>query len=543
MKLNVGQYRKRFTSLKAWEIPKSPSSCAPPGVWTNIDNDVTPFSRRTWTIYTIIGFWASDYLSITSYEGPSSTLIAGLSWREALINSIVGMIIIAIPMVLNGAIGARLHVPFAISVRASYGYYFSKFPIVTRLVTALFWHCIQTFSGSLAMYWVITAIWPSFNKIPNHIPENIGITTAQMVAHFINWTIQFPFMLIPPQKLKWFFVFKTIIVTAALVGVVAGMTKMSGSAGDLFKLQPEVTGSARSWLHLSLLMSTIGGWATMATNISDFTRYVQSGSKAQYYQVAIIPTWAVFVTMMAIIASSAGKIVYGQYMWSPMDFSAEWIASGTSKGRAATFFFSFSWVVAMIGTNLSANIISAANDLTSLFPKYFNIRRSAAVLTFIAGWVMQPWKIVFSAGSLISFMAGVSLFLVPIFTVIIVDYWIVKKQNINVSELYNPNGIYHYTYGVNWRAAVAWICSVAPNLPGLAASVNAKIKLPVGAQHFADLSYFYGFFSAFAVYYFLNYFFPHHPSLIEETVFADEDMLSESVEDVQVSVVGDKQFS
>jgi cytosine/uracil/thiamine/allantoin permease len=45
-----------------------------------------------------------------------------------------------VPLVLNGAIGAHLHVPFAVAVRSSFGYYFARFAIVTRLITALFWH-------------------------------------------------------------------------------------------------------------------------------------------------------------------------------------------------------------------------------------------------------------------------------------------------------------------------------------------------------------------------------------------------------------------
>ena len=374
----------KLSSRKAWEIPKQQSSCAPPGVWTNIDNDITPSSRRTWTLYTIIGFWASDYLSIQSYENPSAALTMGLSWREALVNSIVAMIIIGTPIVLNGAMGANLHTPFAVSVRASFGYYLANFAIVTRLITACFWHCIQTWSGSLCFYGLIGAIWPSFYNIPNTIPASVGINSPQLVAHFVFWVVQFPFMLISPHKLKWFFVFKTVVVVACLIGMVAGLTKMSGGSGEIFDLQPTLTGSDKSWLQLSLIMLSIGGWASLATNISDFTRYMKNGSKGQYAQVAIIPTWAVFVTMLAIVSSSAGKILYGDYVWSPTDFVAYWSPTG-SKGRAASAFLCISWAIAQIGTNLSANVISAANDLTALCPRYLNIRRSSIIVTVVGG--------------------------------------------------------------------------------------------------------------------------------------------------------------
>lgn len=522
-----------------WKLTKQESSCAPPGVWTNIDNDITPLSRRTWSLFMIIGFWASDYLSIQSFENPSSVLTIGLSWREALINSIVGIFLIAIPIAFNGAMGADLHVPFAISVRASFGYHFGKFAIVTRFITALFWHAIQSYAGSLSMYYMLSAIWPSFLNLHNSIPESSGITTAQMTSHFVFFVIQFPVMLIPPHKLRWFFMTKIVVVVACLVGMVGGLTKMSGGAGHLFELQPDLLGSAKAWANLTTLQATIGGWATMATNISDFTRYVKS-SRNLYYQIAIVPLFAVFVSMMAIICSSAGRSLYGEYIWSPTDFALHWIPTG-SKGRAASFFLCFSWCLAQIGTNLSANVISAANDLTSLCPKYFNIRRSAILVTFVANWIMVPWKIVFSAGSLINFMGGVSLFLAPIFSIMICDYWIIKSRHIDVPQLYNPTGIYQYYYGINWRALVAFLCSLVPNLPGLAANVNANIHLSTGGQHFSSISYFYGVASAISIYYGLNKVFPHYDSLLNETIYGPEESDSSSalVED-EILETGDK---
>lgn len=128
--------------------------------------------------------------------------------REAIYCIILGSLVCTIPLVLNGFIGARLHIPYPISARASFGWYFARFAVVTRAVTALFWHAIQTYTGSTAMTQMIRAIWPSYLDIPNHIPEWVGLTTQQMVSHLIFWLVQFPILLIPPHKLKWFFVTK-----------------------------------------------------------------------------------------------------------------------------------------------------------------------------------------------------------------------------------------------------------------------------------------------------------------------------------------------
>lgn len=121
------------------------------GVYSNIDSDVTPLERRTWTSWTILGFWCSDAINIQGWEAPSSIIAAGLTWREAIYLTITGSMVDTIPLMLNGIIGAHYHIPFPVVARSSFGFYFSRFAIVTRAITAMFWHAIQTWTGSLAM--------------------------------------------------------------------------------------------------------------------------------------------------------------------------------------------------------------------------------------------------------------------------------------------------------------------------------------------------------------------------------------------------------
>ncbi len=69
--------------LSGWVLEKEPSSFADEGTWSNIDSDVTPEERRTWSSVTIAGFWFSDALNAQGWEAPSSIIQAGLTWKEA----------------------------------------------------------------------------------------------------------------------------------------------------------------------------------------------------------------------------------------------------------------------------------------------------------------------------------------------------------------------------------------------------------------------------------------------------------------------------
>lgn len=177
--------------------------------------------------------------------------------------------------------------------------------------------------------------------------------------------------------------------------------------------------------------------------------------------------------------------------------------------------------VAQIGTNLSANVISCANDMTNLFPKYINIRRGVIITTVTAAWIMVPWKIVKSAESLLSFMSGLAIFLAPIAALLACDYWVVKKRNIDVPSLYRRHGRYEYQHGINWRAAVAFIISVTPNIPGLAKAVNPSISISSGIEHIYDMNYLWGFTSAFVLYWGLSWAFPAKETLLDAPIFED----------------------
>lgn len=74
--------------------------------------------------------------------------------RQALPAIAVGHIIIAVAITANGTIGATLHVPFPVINRSSFGFYFAYFSVISRVVLAMFWFGIQTYTGSECVYQV-----------------------------------------------------------------------------------------------------------------------------------------------------------------------------------------------------------------------------------------------------------------------------------------------------------------------------------------------------------------------------------------------------
>lgn len=305
----------------------------------------------------------------------------------------------------------------------------------------------------------------------------------------------------------------------------------AGGSGSIFDLQPTVSGSTKAYLWLSCMSSVTGTWSTLACNIPDFSRYART-SKGQFIQLPFLPLVFTLCGTIGIITTSATSIIYGKPIWDPLQIISKWLDLGHG-GRAAAFFAATAWYIAQVGTNITANSISAANDLTVLFPRYVNIERGCIIAAIVGGWVIVPWKIISSAETFLAFMGGYAVFLAPIAGILAADYWLIKKQHIDVPALYDPGGRYKYWYGINWRALLALLVAVSPNLPGLGYSIglqtnNAEtgtqtdsVGISEGAKNLYTFDWLFGFVTSVVVYTVVSWGWPARESLVENTIYGD----------------------
>ncbi|PCH42378.1 hypothetical protein WOLCODRAFT_73288 [Wolfiporia cocos MD-104 SS10] len=476
----------------AWALEPEPSTFAPSSRWSNKDMDPVPPHARTWTTWNYVAYWISDATNAAVWELASSMLAVGLSWRQALPAIAVGHCIIAVVIALNGTTGARLHVAFPVLNRSSFGFWFSYFSVISRILLSMFWFGIQTYTGSECVYQMLKAIWPSLAHLPNHLPESANITTS-------GRCLLFPFMLISPQRIRWLFVVKACIVPATWLSMLIWAFVKVPSSKGLFEQHSSVSGGNMSWAWLSALNSALGIYATLAVNIPDFT----------------VST-----------------------LWDPLRLINQW------DNRAAAFFAAFAFVLATLGTNISANSLSAANDMTVLFPRYINIRRGQILCALLGGWALCPWEILASAEGFLTFINGYTVFLGPFAAIMVVDYWFLHKGRVDVPSMYRPHGRYRYTYGFNWRAVLAILCSVPPGFPGWIHSINTEIHVGRVGNIF-NFAWIYGFTVAGTVYYITSTLWPARETYIPEAILASDapshkdDSTPSEIEDEKKSIRAD----
>src|SRR5271167_1679709 len=90
-------------------------------------------------MYNYIAYWFSDAFVVSIWQMASAFLASGLDWQQSLGAVALGFVLIAIPITLQGTMGARLNIPFPILVRGSFGMYLSYFCVISRSILAMFW--------------------------------------------------------------------------------------------------------------------------------------------------------------------------------------------------------------------------------------------------------------------------------------------------------------------------------------------------------------------------------------------------------------------
>ncbi|THU82470.1 NCS1 nucleoside transporter family [Dendrothele bispora CBS 962.96] len=489
----------RFLRASAWAIQREPSSFSPSRGLLQSNRDLDPsFARdRIWRSWMFLFYWASDSVNVGTMQQASSMLTLGLSYREVIPCIFIGNLIISFALTANATTGAQLHIPFSIISRASFGIYGAWFLVISRLILGLIYFGINTQILSSCTAVMIGAIWPSFQTIPNHIPEHIGITTQGMVAYIVAWTIQLPFLVIPPVKMKYLFVVKSIVMTISTFVLLGWSVNKAGGGGPIFSQHSSLTGSAKSWAWMYCINAAMSSKTTLAASISDFSRYARKPSD-QYWQVILIPVWYTLWSVFGIICTSASYVIYGEFIWDPTKIIARW------DSRAGAFFMALAFAMGTAGTNISTNSVAVSNDFTALVPKYLNIRRGAILCAFLGGWACVPWNLQNSGMVLLNFLSGYAIFLAPAIAVMICDYFFVKKRCYVIPELYRPNGRYRYWFGVNWRAFLAVAITLPINLPGLAHVMSPSTTHIGNLQYAYKASWLIAFSFAFLTYYIAN---------------------------------------
>ncbi len=443
---------------------------------SNRDLAPTTTAQRTWTTYNYIALWFSMSMEITTYQLASSLIAKGMDWKQAVGTVLLGNLIVLVPMLLNAHAGAKYGIPFPVFIRAPFGVRGANIPAILRAIVACGWFGIQSWIGGQAIDSLLIVIWPSL----------AGVQSVLWTSFLLFWLLNMVVVWRGVESIRHLQAFGApfMFVMAALLLVWVRIK--AGSFGSMLSTpsQFHTSGEFLSVFFPSLT-AMVGYWATLALNIPDFTRYSKSQSAQSWGQAFGLPVAMTLYTFVGISVTSASAVLFGHPIWNPI------LLIGAFHQPFVAFIALIAILIATLNVNIGANVVSPSNDFSNLYPRLISFR-TGGIITGFLGLAMCPWKLLATPDAYIfGWLVGYSGLLGPVAGIMVCDYFLIRKTELDVNSLYHREGVYHYTKGMNPRAIVALILGVVIALVGLAAQ----------PLHFLyDYAWFVGFFTSGIVY-------------------------------------------
>ena len=418
----------------------------------NPDLAPTPLARRTWSTYHIAALWIGMSVVITTYTLASGLLQQGMTWWQAMLTILLGNAIVLVPMILNAHAGTKYGVSFPVLCRASFGVRGANVPAVLRALVACGWFGIQTWIGGLALDTLLGAAWPGWAGVPGQVWIAFGIFWLVQVAIIVRglegikklegWSA--PLLLAGGALLlSW-----AIVRGGGLAHILSESTRLQTNHVPFWRIFP------------AALTANVGYWATLSLNIPDFTRYARSQRSQALGQALGLPATMTAFAFIGVAVTSATVVIFGEAIWDPVVLIAR-------IGNAPVIVFgALVILLAQLTTNMAANVVSPANDFSSLAPRRISYV-TGGLITAAIGILMMPWKLYADASAYIfTWLLGYSSLMGAIGGVLIADYWLLRRRQLSLQDLFAPDGRYAYTNGVNRRAMWALVLAILPVVPG-----------------------------------------------------------------------------
>ena len=431
---------------------------------SNADIAPVPANKRNWKAISFFTLWVGMAVNIPSYMIAASLIDGGMNWQQAMLTVLLGNLIVFVPMSLSGHAGTKYGIPFPVFARASFGVRGSHIPSLLRAIVACGWFGIQTWIGGAAIYTIVLILFPYVADGPAMMPEWVGVSLIQFICFMLFWAMNIWLIWKGINSIRILEHVAAPFLILCGLALLAWAYKGADGFGPMLHAPSKFQGSEEFWaLFWPSLTAMVGFWATLTLNISDFTRYASSQRAQVIGQLSGLPSTMTLFAFIGVAVTSATVIIFGEAIWDPV------VLVRRFESHTLVFFSMIAVIIATISTNAAANVVGPANAFSNLMPSKIDFKRGGYI-TGIIGILIMPWKLIADpSGYIFTWLIGYSALLGPVIGIILVDYFLIRKTELNVEDLYRSNGMYA---GVNPMAIIALVIGVLPNIPGFLANVG-----------------------------------------------------------------------
>lgn len=401
-----------------------------------------------WSSVIVVQGFATSFF-ILYPEGP-------LNLTQVFAGSVIGAIILATLFVLNGFPGYEKGIPFAAQTRSAFGIRGAVIPNYLRIIPAIALLGIGNWIGALAINSITSTLY-GFGNV--------------WVYFFLFTVLNLYLAMKGIDSIKGFDTIAAIAIVVLLSYV--AYTVVTGQTVPQNVLNHSGTWG---WGFVGFIAVVVGNILPGALNGSDLSRHLQNKNGATNqilgHYLGVAPPYVFMLSM---------GVLFGLGTSNPNPVEA---MMGVSPNPIIGSLMLILVVIAQISTNLTINIIPP----THVFQDSLGISwRQGVALTCVLSIATFPWML-FTNSLWGTFISLYSVFLGPIVGVMLADYWIVRKRDTDVPQLYDKteSSKFWFFKGFSIAGIASIIIGTVVAIPVL--DLSWMVSLPVGFVSYVVLT-------------------------------------------------------
>ncbi|MCX8701513.1 NCS1 family transporter [Gilliamella sp. B2840] len=373
---------------------------------------------RTMNCFTYGFMWIGDGMNLGNMTLGTSLVVAGVATMNTLqtfIAMFISILIITTIFVLNDRLGYRTGIPYVMQLRMSFGIKGAVVSSLLRGIPAIVWYGFQSWIGATALNEIIKIL------------SNGGFNQV-FVCFLILQCFQIALSLYGFHAIKWVETLISIVILCALIYVFIILLNNHQEIIIDKWVKPKGTWGLPFY---GFIMMFLGNYSAIFLSAADYSRELKLGfshrQRALLYFLPIFIAYGFIITIGVMLASVTGNA-------NPVKAFAIVVDNSYITIIVSTFI-----VLGTIAVNIVANIIPPAYVITLLTKANYQLSVTITGLLAIASF---PWILVqdTSAQGLGLFILIYSAFLGPIVAILLVEYYLLRRQQINIHALYNNKG-------------------------------------------------------------------------------------------------------
>lgn len=385
-----------------------------------IDNSLLPKDNkdRTMNCFTYAFMWIGDGMNLGNMTLGASLVVAGVATMNILqtfVATFIAILIISTIFVFNDRLGYRTGIPYVVQLRMSFGIKGAIISSLLRGIPAIVWYGFQSWIGATALNEIIKILSNGeFNQV--------------FVCFLILQFFQIILSLYGFHAIKWVETLISVVILCALIYVFIILLNNHQAIIIDKWVKPEGTWGLPFY---GFIMMFLGNYAAIFLSAADYSRELKSGfsnrKRGLLYFLPIFIAYGFIITIGVMLASVTGNS-------NPVKAFAIVVDNAYITLVVSTFI-----VLGTIAVNIVANIIPPAYVITLLTKANYKLAVTITGLFAIASF---PWILVqdTSAQGLGLFILIYSAFLGPIVAILLVEYYLLRRQQININALYDNKG-------------------------------------------------------------------------------------------------------